>query len=89
MTITYFHQTNTDLFLEGHVAHSYYIFLMIGLYHLNERLSTDVVFDFSKAFDRLLLKFEAYGITGKLLVWFRNLLMGRHKCVKVVILGTD
>jgi len=41
---------------------------------LDEHLSTDVVyFDFSKAFDsvphtRLLLKFEAYGITGKLLV---------------------
>ena len=34
MTITYFHQTNMDLFLEGYVAHSYYICLMIGLYHL-------------------------------------------------------
>jgi len=34
MTITYFHQTKMDLFLEGHVAHSYYMLLMIGLYHL-------------------------------------------------------
>jgi len=30
-----------------------------------------------------MLKLEAYGITGKLLVWFRNFLMGRHQCVKV------
>jgi len=34
MTITYFHQTNMDLFLEAHVAHSYYMLLMIGLYYL-------------------------------------------------------
>jgi len=56
---------------------------------LDEHLSTDVFyFDFSKAFDsvphtRLLFKLEAYGITGKLLVWFRSFLMGRHQCVKV------
>jgi len=29
------------------------------------------------------LKFEAYGITSKLLVWFRSFLMGRDQCVKV------
>ena len=47
---------------------------------LDEHLSTDVVyFDFSKALDsvphtRLLLKLEAaYGITGKLLVWFKSM----------------
>jgi len=26
---------------------------------------------------------KAHGITGKLLVWFRSFLMGRHQCVKV------
>jgi len=30
-----------------------------------------------------LLKLKAYGITGKLLVWFRSFLMGRHQYVKV------
>jgi len=51
---------------------------------LDEHLSTDVVyFDFSKAFGSVshtivVLKLEAYGITGKLLVWFRSFLMGRH-----------
>jgi len=76
-----------DLFLKGHVAH---MFLMIGLYHLtNILISTDVVyFGFSKAFDsvphtKLLLKLETHGITGKLLVWFRSFLMGRHQWVKV------
>ena len=55
MTITYFHQINMDLFLEGHVAHSYYICLMIGLLSLDEHLSTDVVYlDFSKALDSVL-----------------------------------
>jgi len=56
---------------------------------LDEHLATDVVyFDVSKAFEniphtRLLLKLEEHGITGKLLVWFRIFLMGRHQCVKV------
>jgi len=51
MKITYFYQTNTDLFLEGHIAHSYYMLLMIAwTLSLDEHLSTDVVyFDFSKA----------------------------------------
>jgi len=34
ITLTYFHQIIMDLFLECHVAHSYYMLLMIGLYHL-------------------------------------------------------
>jgi len=56
---------------------------------LDEYLSTDVVyFDFSKAFDIVpipdfCVKLEVYGITGKLLVWFRRFLMGRHQCVQV------
>jgi len=56
---------------------------------LDKHLSTDAVHsDFSKAFDSvphtiLLLKFQAYGITGKLLVWLKSFLMGRHQCVKV------
>jgi len=41
-----------------------------------------------KAFDsvpytRLLLKLEAYGITGKLLVWYGSFSLGRYQCVKV------
>jgi len=56
---------------------------------LDEHLSTDVAyFDFSKAFDsvphaRLLLKLQVYGITGKLLVWLKSFLIGRHQCVKI------
>jgi len=71
-----------DLFLGGHVFNDWTL-------SLDEHLSSDVVyFDFSKAFDsvphtRVLLKLEAYRITGKLLVWFRNFLMGRYQCVKV------
>jgi len=73
-----------DLFLEGYVAHSYYMLLMIGLYHLtNIFLLIEFTLIFQKPHTRLLLKLEAYGITGKLLVWFRNFLMGRHQCVKV------
>ena len=33
ITVTYFHQTKMDWFIEGYVAHSYYILLMIGLCH--------------------------------------------------------
>jgi len=48
---------------------------------MNISLLTDVAyFDFSKALDTVphtafLLKLQAYGITGKLLVWFRSFLL--------------
>ena len=49
--------------------------------------NTDIIyFDFSKAFDtvphlRLLHKLEVYGIKDKLLMWFKNFLVGRQQCV--------
>ena len=49
----------------------------------------DVVYlDFSKAFDsvphqRLLLKLEAYGITGSILNWTKAFLENRTQCVKI------
>ena len=47
---------------------------------------TLLYFDFSKAFDtvphlRLLHKLEVYGIKDKLLMWFKNFLVGRQQCV--------
>ena len=53
--------------------------------------SVDILyFDFAKAFDsvshsRLLVKLEAYGITGKVLTWLRNFLIGRRQ--RVVLNG--
>ena len=49
--------------------------------------SVDILyFDFAKAFDsvshsRLLIKLEAYGITGKVLAWLRNFLIGQRQRV--------
>lgn len=54
---------------------------------VDEGLAADVFYlDFSKAFDmvpreRLLLKLEAKGISGKLLEWIRDWLSGRTQCV--------
>ena len=47
-----------------------------------------VYLDFAKAFDtvphqRLLRKLEGYGVTGKLLDWFRDFLVGRRQRVGV------
>ena len=62
-------------------------------YRYNQKLpyrytsNTDIIyFDFSKAFDtvphlRLLHKLEVYGIKDKLLMWFKNFLVGRQQCV--------
>ena len=53
--------------------------------------SVDILyFDFAKAFDsvshsRLLIKLETYGITGKVLAWLRNFLIGRRQ--RVVLNG--
>ena len=58
---------------------------------LNNRLSTHcVLIDFAKAFDsvpheRLLLKLQAYGVSGSLLQWFRSFLTTREQ--RVVING--
>ena len=58
---------------------------------LNNRLSTHcVLIDFAKAFDsvsheRLLLKLQAYGVSGLLLQWFRSFLTTREQ--RVVING--
>ena len=67
---------------------------LIHLFHewakaLDKRLSTDVIFlDFEKAFDsvphdRLLLKLERFGITGSLLSWLFNFLLGRSQRVVI------
>ena len=51
--------------------------------------SVDVIYlDFAKAFDtvphkRLMIKLEAYGITGKLLKWIKAFLSGRRQRVKL------
>ena len=53
--------------------------------------SVDILyFDLAKAFDsvfhsRLLIKLEAYDITGKVLTWLRNFLIGRKQ--RVVLNG--
>ena len=52
-------------------------------------MQTDVIYaDFSRAFDavfhaQLILKLEAYGIAGALLIWQRSFLTGRSFAVKV------
>ena len=51
-------------------------------------LTLYLVDDFSKAFDTvphlcLLHKLEINGIRDKLLMWFKNFLMGRQQCVVV------
>ncbi len=52
--------------------------------------ATDVIFlDFSKAFDRvpherLLLKWNRYGIDGNLLLWLRNFLTERKQRVNIL-----
>ena len=69
---------------------------LIHLFHewakaLDKHLSTNVIFlDFEKAFNsvphnRLLLKLERFGITGSLLSWLSNFLLGRSQ--RVVIEG--
>jgi hypothetical protein len=56
---------------------------------LDERLSTILIFcDISKAFDRvwhegLIKKLKSYGISGDLLIWFKNYLSGRRQFVLV------
>ena len=57
--------------------------------NLDERLSTILIFcDISKAFDRvwhegLIKKLKSYGISGDLLIWFKNYLSGRRQFVLV------
>lgn len=61
----------------------------------NSSILTDVIFlDFAKAFDnvpneRLLSKFERYGIGGDLLLWFRNLLTNRKQRVIIRVLAQN
>ena len=60
-----------------------------GCQNLDERLSTILIFcDISKAFDRvwhegLIKKLKSYGISGDLLIWFKNYLSGRRQFVFV------
>ena len=57
--------------------------------HLDERLTTILIFcDISKAFDGiwyegLIKKLKSYGISGDLLIWFKNYLSGRRQFVFV------
>ena len=70
------------------------LFQLLEMYHrvcqnLDERLSTILIFcDISKAFDRVwhegLIKIlKSYGISGDLLIWFKNYLSGRRQFVFV------
>ena len=65
------------------------IHLARRLSNLDERLSTILIFcDISKAFDRvwhegLIKKLKSYGISGDLLIWFKNYLSGRRQFVFV------
>jgi hypothetical protein len=57
--------------------------------NLDERLSTILIFcDISKAFDRvwhegLIKKLKSHGISGDLLIWFKNYFSGRRQFVFV------
>ena len=57
---------------------------------LDKGLSVDVIYtNFSKAFDKvshskLLIKLEAYGISGLLLEWIKKFLIGREQRVVLV-----
>ena len=59
----------------------------IAIANYDSGYNTDIIyFDFSKAFDtvphlRLLHKLEVYGIKDKLLMWFKNFLVGRQQCI--------
>ena len=77
-------------FIHGHST----VYQLIEMYHrvcqnLDERLSTILIFcDFSKAFDRvghegLIKKLKSYGISGDLLIWFKNILSDRRQFVFV------
>ena len=54
---------------------------------LDHGLPVDVIYlDLQKAFDsvphnRLLVKVESYGISGKFLVWIKSFLSDREQCV--------
>ena len=54
---------------------------------LDHRSPVDVIYlDLQKAFDsvphnRLLLKIESYGISGKFLGWIKSFLSNREQCV--------
>ena len=56
---------------------------------LDEKNSVDIIYlDFRKAFDtvpheRLLVKLEAYGISGKIVSWIREFLVNRQQVVRV------
>ena len=73
-------------FINGHST----VYQLLEIYqsvcqNLNERLSTILIFcDISKAFDRawhegLIKKLKSYGISGDLLIWFKNYLSGRRQ----------
>ena len=77
-------------FIRGHST----VYQLSEMYHrvcqnLDERLSTILIFcDISKAFDRvwhegLIKKLKSYGISGDLLIWFKNYLSGRRQFVFV------
>ena len=77
-------------FIHGHST----VYQLIEMYHrvcqnLDERLSTILIFcDISKAFDRvwhegLIKKLKSYGISGDLLIWFKNILSDRRQFVFV------
>ena len=57
--------------------------------YFDEGIPVDIIYlDFRKAFDsvpheRLLTKLKAYGISGNILEWIRNFLLGRTQRVKV------
>ena len=70
-----------------------HLFKCINVHFISNALAngdpTDVVYlDFAKAFDtvphkRLLVKLEAYGLSGKLLKWIKAFLNGRKQRVKI------
>ena len=73
-------------FIHGHST----VYQLLEMYHsvckiLDERLSTILIFcDISKTFDRvwhegLIKKLKSYGISGDLLIWFKNYILNDRK----------
>ena len=75
-------------FLPGHSCSTQLLYVMdIITSSLDHGLPVDVIYlDLQKAFDsvphnRLLVKVDSYGISGKLLAWIKSFLSDREQCV--------